>query len=151
MKKIVSIQYTHEIDESPDLSYLGTFSDTPADKFCVEIPNATRNQYKYFNADNVENDEQAQQNFNEMMEYENGNKVSMGIGATAKIATSQDGGKTWLHTTEIKTFALWGIDSDDIGYIKDIERDRLEDLKVELKEFGFSDEEINAAEIKQAK
>lgn len=78
MKKIESIKLVRKVDTDTDLSYLGQFSDTPG-AYPIENTEGGRNSYKWFNADNVETTEQAQQNYDRIMEYNNGTLCDYGI------------------------------------------------------------------------
>lgn len=151
MKKIEKITIKHIPDYDVDLSWLGTFSDT-AGKFAIEHTQGnTRNSYKYFNADNVENMKQAQQNYNHIMKYDSGDLYAIGIKAEADIRTSDDG-KNWL-INHISSGGLWGI---EMGYpndredIKEIEQEQLADLKDVLLQLGFTEDEIKSAPIEIA-
>ena len=142
MKKINKIVIEAIADYDTDLSYLGKFSDE-AGEFAIEHEQNNNRSYKYFNADNVENMEQAKQNYKRMMEYENGELQDYGVKATAEIYTSDDG-KTWL-INKIQSGGLWGLSSD--GTADDFE-DEPENQKMDLidvlQEFGFTIQEIEA-------
>lgn len=144
MKKIESITIKRIPDYDSDLSYLGQFSSEKG-KFAIETNGGSRN-YEYFNAENVENMKQAQENFNRIMNYEKGNLIDYGIKAEAEIRTSYNG-KDWL-INEVRSGGLWGISSDsDESYFTEIESEQLEELKDLLLEFGFTKKEINKVKI----
>lgn len=144
MIKVQKITIKHIIDESPDLSYLGEFSNT-AGNYAIEH-NGERGTYPYFNADNVENMEDAQQNYDRMMQFEKGDVYCIGIKAIAEVHTSENG-NTWL-INHIESGGLWGIESDsDAEYLREVEQDELHELRKTLKAFGLIDEAINAAKV----
>lgn len=92
---------TVENDDHADLSWLGEFSDNPADKFAV--PNSetrTRHAFKYFNAENVDQQEHAIENYRRALSY--GESWCM-YGA---IVTIKKNG------VELAQGSLWGIESD---------------------------------------
>ena len=146
MKKIKQITIKHIPDYDADLSWLGKFSDEKGE-FAVKH-NGGHNTLPYFNAENVENMKQARQNYNQIMKYDSGDLYAIGIKAEAEVYTSQDG-KTW-KIDHITSAGLWGIEMGNKGDnedIKSIEEDELDDLKITLKEFGFTDKEINNAPV----
>lgn len=120
----------HEIDEYPDLSFLGKFSDNPG-KYPIKH-NGSRGSYHYFNADNVENMTQAKENYNEMMRFENNDIFMMGIKAYAVINIPTDN-NSWI-IQHITSGGLWGIESNsDKDYIKTIESEQIDEVKTYLK------------------
>lgn len=150
MKKIKQITIEVLPDYDVDLSYLGTFSNTKESEFSINHHEneGGSNTYKWFNPQKgaCETIEQAMQDYNRMMDYERGNWWSQGIKATAEIHTSDDG-KHWL-INHISSGGLYGIESDDDDdYIETIREEQVDDVKALLLEFGFSQDEINNAEI----
>jgi hypothetical protein len=144
MKKIEKIIIKHIPDYDTDLSWLGTFSNEKGEH-AIEHSEGGRT-YKYFNADNVENMKQARQNYEEMMKFERGESLMIGIKAQAEIRTSYNG-KTWLCNA-VSSGGLWGIeDSNEDDYIKEVEHEQLADIKDVLKELGFTDDEIANAPV----
>jgi hypothetical protein len=130
-------------DNPPD--HLGTFSGERGKFAVLHDKNGTK-QFKYFNADNVENEAQARENYLRAMEFINGNVWECFIRATATIATSDDG-RYWLTNT-IKSGGLYGIDSDSgEDYFQEVGRDELEALRDALRALSFIDETIDAAPI----
>lgn len=145
MKKITKITLRKIPDHDADTSYLGEFSQTPGD-FAIDQGEQPRI-LRYFNAANVENMEQARSNYDRVMEFENGDVTHYGIRADAEIATSRNGGKSWLLNT-IRSGGLWGIESDsDQDYFDEVGQDALSELKETLKVMGFIDEAINASPV----
>lgn len=82
-----------------------------------------------------------------MMGYERGQRGMCSIRAIAKVQVSEDG-KHWL-SHEITSGGLYGIEDDmeKKGDYADIEREEMAQLVASLKEFGFTDEEINAVKV----
>ncbi len=124
----------HKIDEYPDLSYLGSFSNKPG-AYPIEHNGGLR-AYPYFNADNVDDLTQAEQNYDRMMMFENGNVYMMGIIAEAQILIPIGNGSFSIQT--ITSSGLYGIESDsDKAYIKEIEAEQLDELKGYLKQLNI--------------
>ena len=122
-------------DSNPDLSWLGVFSETKG-KFAIEHEPNNNRSYKWFNAENVSNQEEAQQNYDQMMKYVNGHANQIGITAYAQIQIADT-------IQKITSMGLWGIDSDNNeGYIAEINKGQLDDLCDVLHSLGFSKEEI---------
>jgi len=150
MKTIKKIIIKHIQDNDNDLSWLGTFGNEKGE-FGIDNPQFgdNRNSYPYFNANNVSDMTEAKQNYETIMKYDIGDLYSIGIKAEAEIYTQQDGNNFWLMN-KINSGGLWGIEQgykNDKEDIKEIEQEQLEDLKTTLKEFAFSDKEINEAPI----
>ncbi len=156
MKIIRSVVVERILDENPYLDYLGKFSDEKG-KFGVPHRVNHDHAYSYFNADNVENMKQARQNYDQMMKYENGELCDYGVKATAEILTSfNDNAKyadgkilagNWL-INKIQSGGLWGLSSDGSNADFDNEAEnQLSELHDNLKEFGFSEQEISEAPV----
>lgn len=144
-KKIEKIEIKRIHDPHTDLSYLGEFSDTEGE-FAIEH-HGERGTYKYFNADNVENMEQAKQNYERMMKYEHGDLADYGVRAEAEVHTSVDGGGNWL-INNLTSGGIWGNPSDaSESEFKSLENTELDELKKVLKAFGFSEDEIEKAPV----
>lgn len=125
----ITIKTVKMVDEHTDLSYLGQFSDIKG-KFAIEHDGG-RNQYKYFNAENVENLKEARQNYDIMMKYENGHVCDYGITATAEIVVNG-------VCQKITSGGLWGLSSEcDDSEFKEVADDQIADLKEILKKLGF--------------
>ena len=144
MKKINRIIVRHLIDENPDLSHLGKFSDT-AGEFAIKHSREGYGEYKYFNADNVEDMKQAKQNYKLMIDYNNGVWGMIGIRAEAEIIT---GKKDCGLINTIKSGGLWGISNDcDDSEFKSIEEEQVDELKDVLRKLGFSKLQVEKAKI----
>jgi hypothetical protein len=150
MKKLISITYKTELDEFADLSYIGTFDDKPKDEFAINHKerNGGRNSYEWFNPQpgTCETQEHAEQAYNRLIEFESGYCSTVGIRAIAHVRTSNDGISWQGH--EIQSPGLWGIESDsDKTYLDDIKCEQFRDLADSLREFGFTQEEIESAPV----
>jgi hypothetical protein len=81
-------------------------------------------------------------------EYRNGGFYFEGVVAVAtlKVPTSQGG---WIHTGEISSPGLWGIESDSgESYFEEIGKEQVDELREILRDgYGFSDEEITGAAV----
>jgi hypothetical protein len=148
MKKISEIVIQKVNDDYPDISYLGTFSNTPAAQFSIlrseEITGVEKGTYPYFNAANVDSMEQAMENYQRALAFDRGDVVSLGVRAAAHVKTSANGKEWMLHT--IKTGGLYGVDSDsEQDYFSEIATQELAELCDVLREFGFTQQDIDNA------
>lgn len=142
MKRITLIKIKTIVDEYPDFSYLGEFSDKQG-RFAIKHSDDP-GKYKYFNAENVENIKQAKENYKRMMQYENDEVSSMGIQAIADIQIGQKGDSCLIN--HIESGGIYGIDSDsNEGDIKAEGENQLSELKNVLLELGFSKKETSEA------
>src|SRR4051812_18378841 len=105
-----------EPDESPDLSWIGEYSNTPKEG-AIETGRSGR-YYKYFNPANPE---YGQQEFELMEKYERGDICSMGCWAEAEVSHPiEPKGHRRLET--LSSAGLWGIESDsDKASLKEVE------------------------------
>jgi hypothetical protein len=126
-----SITIKKEIDTDSDLSYLGSFSETPG-KFAVKHSDNPR-EYKYFNAENIK---QAKENYNRIIEFENGSVYSLGITAEAEVHIQHHG---YSRVHYIHSAGLWGIESDSGNdYIKEVAEEQIQDLRENLAIFNVN-------------
>lgn len=148
MIKIETIKIERLPDYDCDLSWIGKFGNKiPDGKFGVKHY-GNRNSYPYFISRNAENKKQAQQDYERIMEFENGNVYVFGIKAVAELRTS-DNGKEWL-INHISSGGLWGIESDsDEKYVCEIEDDQITELRSVLKQLGASDKTLNEVIIQR--
>lgn len=140
----ISVRYEQDTVESiPD--HLGKFSSEPGPFAVDRKKEMGRNEFRYFNAENVENMKEARENYARAMEFEKGNVSMMGIHAEARVITG--GPSEWLINT-IHSGGLYGIDSDSSAeYLADIAREQIAYLRDTLHEFGIIDETIDSAPI----
>jgi hypothetical protein len=138
--EVTSVKLQWKLDESPDLSWIGEYSNTPKEG-AISTGRSGRH-YRWFNPANPE---YGQAEFERMEGYENGNWQVLGIVATAEIAYDIGGGSKRLE--RLSSGGLWGIDSDsDQGYLKEVEQEQLEDLSSHLGHFGI---EITANQLRE--
>jgi hypothetical protein len=147
MKKINKITVKRIPDYDCDLSWIGTFNNEAKSDLAVKHNGGPR-EFSWFNPQKgaCETKEQAEKDYQRMMDYERGNWSMIGIKAEAETAVDIGGGSWKLD--QITSGGLWGIESD-IGekYLKEVETEQLEEVKSYLKEYGFSDSDINSAPV----
>ena len=133
------------LDEDPDLSYLGEYTDHPVqtthsyiiDRETYSGSFVERGQYHFFVAENVENEKEAIQNYDRMESYNNQQWCCIGIKAKAEILIP-DGSGDYVRQT-ITSGGLWGIESDsDKSYLEQVENEELDNLRLELKVLGVT-------------
>jgi len=149
-KKIDEICIRHIVDEYPDLTFLGEFSNTPG-QFAIHHSDNAR-EFRYFNAYNVSNEAEARENYERMLQFCNGDRCMKGIRAEAQIITSLNLLDSLQSATvnRISSHGLWGIESDsDEEYVKEIEKEELSELRDILTLLGFASEQIDNAPIKR--
>lgn len=138
-KHIESIRIRHMIDESPDTSYIGEYSDDPSPAGTIDRKargDQERNTYRYFNPANPE---YAEQDYDRMESLNRGGWYYLGIRAEAEIIMNNT-------IQRIASGGLWGIESDSgREYLEEVAAEELASLKDQLAELGFTDEEINEA------
>jgi len=158
MKQIASIKIVHEIDESPDTSYLGEYTSEYG-KWIIERKHygypPERNQYERFKlypspSEGKTREERKElfrwaiKNYERMESLNNGNWHYIGIRVIAEINING-------VLQDISSGGLWGIESDSSNdYIKEVEEEEISNLISQLKELGFTDEEINEIEIEES-
>jgi len=134
--KIESIEMEEILDESPDLSFYGEFSNTPKEG-AIDVKEQgdwDSGKYRYFNPAMQENPMEL---YRRMVAYDKGLWNMEGIRAKAKVLLSTDGGKTWKSHT-ISSGGLWGVESDSGNdYKNDIFREEREELAKQLRAFNF--------------
>ncbi len=145
LKKITAIRTEAVTDESPDLSHLGEYVqsarvDSGQEYRIVDRAargDVKRGEFEFFIADNVENEEQAIENYERMEQYNNSEWCMYGIRAVCTFQVSHDDGKTWnVHT--LKTPGLWSIESDsEESYMREVGREQLEELQKDMEALGF--------------
>lgn len=142
MKKIAEITVIRGIDNDPDLSYLGKYTNK-WEKGAISI--VKRN-------DEIEffipaNPEYGQQDLKRMEKYNNRKWCMMYVKAKTKILTSRDV-IIWLTHT-VSSGGLYGIESDATDKdFREIAMDQLSELHFVLEELGFNKQEIDAIEVK---
>lgn len=141
-----------ETDDDPELSYLGRYTSEPPANILPErdgVPgtiggkyhdeyvidrgeNTPRDEYRYFVATNVENAQQAHENYDRYHQYELGNVVDYGISATAEVYIPDGRGNFTIQ--KIRSGGIWGISSDsDASEFDSEEAGQISDLEGQLK------------------
>lgn len=146
MIKIETIRVERLPDYDCDLSWIGEFGNAiPDGKFGVKH-DGDRHSYPYFISCNAENKKQAQQDYERIMQFENGNVGALGIKATAEIRTS-DNGKDWL-CNHVSSSGLWGIESDSgEEYLREIEDEQVAELRSVLNQLGIGNTTLDAVKV----
>jgi hypothetical protein len=141
---LVSIKVEHEPDTSPDLDWIGTYSNEPgpADRTvdreaCGDWGGS--HDYAYFIAansgDETGNSDSVKQDYQRMEAYNNQQWYMLGIRAAAKVQCPDGSGSYRLEY--FSSGGLWGIESDsDKDYIQEIKNEQLDDLYAHLEHFG---------------
>lgn len=139
--KIESITIKHIIEEQPDLTYLGEYSNDPAD-VCIdrkERGDWRPGQYRYFNA-GCSDPDYIEQDYKRMKAYLNQQWYSMGILAEAVVSYLPESSSPAGHRRS-ETFTsggLWGIESDSgAALIEEVENEELCDLRQHLEQFSI--------------
>lgn len=135
--KIEKITLKHIIETQPDLSYLGIFSNTPAD-VCIDRQkrgDLRAGEYRYFNL-GCGDAEYIEQDYERMTAYNNQQWFSMGIKAVAGVSYLVHGNNRRLEP--LTSGGLWGIESDSGDYIEEMDNEQLDDLRQHLEQFGIT-------------
>lgn len=140
--KILSVKFEQILDESPDLSFLGEYSDTPETVHIdrKERGDMQRNELRYFNL-GTGDAEYIEADYERMESYNNGNWHMTGCIAKAEVQLAANG-----PFQTIRSGGLWGVESDaDSAYLDQIRRDELNQLYQELERLGCTDKQIQHA------
>lgn len=148
MIKIETIKVERLPDYDCDLSWIGEFGNAiPDGKFGVKH-DGDINSYPYFISCNAENKKQAKQDYERIMQFENGNVEMLGIKATAELRTS-DNGRDWL-INHISSGGLWGIESDSgEEYLRGVEDDQIAELRGVLNQLGAGNTTLDEIKIER--
>lgn len=125
-----SVRIKKVTDEDSDLSHLGEFANQSDGKFSIEHEPGNNRTFNWFNAANVENMEQAKQNYERARTY--GESWSMvGVVAIATVYIPFKNGKEVNYKTqEMESGGLWGIESDsDAPYFNEVGQEQINSLK----------------------
>jgi hypothetical protein len=171
IKKVLLVYPTCGIDQYPDLSYLGQFTsrkDVEAMDRRTELDDPPgRGEHLYWMpgkdpeevAKWYEKNEnkspaeaaqiallQAREDYELHKRFSSGELCMYGLGFKAIVGVSDDG-KQWL-TQELSSGGLWGIESNSgEDYFLEVLAGQWAELVDVLHEFGFTDEQIAAAEF----
>ncbi len=140
MKTIVKIAMETPYDETADLSYLGEYSQKPAQHYIdrQERGDMGRHELRYFNF-GCGDLEYIEQDYARYEAYNRGDWCAIGVRAVAEVMING-------VRQKIKSSGLWGIESDSgADYLQETYREQLEELRDMLDELGFTSAEIDAA------
>jgi hypothetical protein len=151
-RRIISVTVRREVDDSPDLSFIGEYSRKPEGPNAIdrqERNDMGRNEYRYFNptmtAEETGNPDSPEQDYRRMENYNRGEWCMMGVFATAEVVL------TGNVVQKFRSGGLWGIESDsEESYFGEVAKEELSTLRDELKAVGFTTRQINTA-FKNAK
>lgn len=133
--RVDSIRIRWKVDESPDLSYLGEYSNK-AEAVHIdrqERGDMGRGEYRYFNA-GCGDPEYIEQDYKRMEAYQRGDWCCMGCIAEATVSYPTHGGSRRLE--RLSSGGLWGIESDsDAKYIAEVEQEQIAELREHLEQF----------------
>lgn len=139
-KRIASVTIKKQVDEYPDTSFLGTYTDKPQKGDCFRH-NAGRDEYKYFRPANPE---YRWEDFKRMEGLNNGDWCYLGITVYAEIQVKINK-DNWLADS-IGSGGLWGIESDSKqSFFEEVAKYEMATLRIALKELGFSNKAIDRA------
>lgn len=121
-----------EMDEYPDLSYLGEFSDTPEENAIDHrARSGERNALRYFNPAT----EYGELDYERMMAYKMGHWYMVHVAAKVTVKIPFGDGYI-LHTVESP--GLWGVESDsDDDYVHEIFKEESRTLEQMLTKMGM--------------
>ena len=119
------------LDESPDFSFLGEYSDT-AGKWAIDREargERGRHEFRYFNPAYGEDNENSRtrrayqfRDYHRMEAYNRGAWAMLGI--VASVTVEQEG---WAAPMELGRASCWGYESDAGAYLKTAARELLND------------------------
>ena len=139
--EILSIALKTMFDDSPDLSYLGKYSNK-YERGAINreaIGDMGRNEYKYFIP---ANDHYRFEDYKRYEAYNNNRWCCVGITAFASCITKL--GNRNIAFEELSS-GLWGIESDAGDYLDEIKQEQLMELRYNLSELGFGMIELDKA------
>jgi hypothetical protein len=156
--KLLNVKVIHTLDESPDTSCIGQYTDRvmpgkgqiirvgehygefldEMDDENFDMPESRR-ECRFFipYAGGIGPEEEdfkkyALQDFNEMESLNNGEWFFMGIFATAEVLTPSG------MTQYFRSGGLWGIQSNsEFGYLSEVAEEEIKNLQAELKSFNI--------------
>ena len=129
---VTEITIKRIVEEDPDLSFLGRYSNSPETKSKDEIAidrlvEMGSGEYRYFIAANVENRKQALENHARMNASNSNDWCMLGIKAKAEYVIPM-GDYGIIH--RLDSGGLWGVESDsDKKYLHEIEDQELSQLR----------------------
>ncbi len=136
-KRILKVVVKRMLDDSPDTSFLGEYSNRPKTEYAVdrqELGDMGRGEFRYFNGP-VENYQgeaadirkYIRQDYDRMEKLSRGDFCFIGIRAEAEVQMPSG------IVQRITSGGLWGIESDsDKDYLETVQTEELAELKKEL-------------------
>lgn len=167
--RIESVRIDTVVDDSPDTSWLGEYSNDPKGEFAIdreERGDMERGEFRYFNPGSVEPfnpaatwipatiqtevgrraywheamQSNAEQDYKRSESYNRGDFCFVGIVAKAVVVST--GG----IVQTLRSGGLWGIESDSgADHIASVEQEELSGLRSELEAFGFGSRSVSYA------
>ena len=145
--RILSVRIERAVDDSPDTSYLGEYSNTAETEWAIdrqERGDQGRNEHRYFNPtmspEDTGNPDSPEQDYQRMESLNRGDWCCLGIIAKAEVVLTGGVVQT-LHSG-----GLWGTESDSgEDYLLSIEKEELANLRTELEAVGFGKRAIDYA------
>lgn len=111
------IEIDHDYDYIPD--HLGTWSNEKGE-FAIEHNPGDNRTLNYFNADNVENMEQALENYKIMLDFENEKFGYVSVKAVARIKFDYG---SYTTTRTLESCGLYGVEDDHETDWEDIKKE----------------------------
>lgn len=150
--RILSVTVKRVQDESPDLSWIGEYGNSPKSPAAIdreERGERGHGEYRYFNpqltGEETGNPQSPEQDYERMEAYSRGEWCMLGIIAEAEVQFTA----TTVQT--ISSGGLWGIESDGgADYFTEVEEEQLSALADELAAMGIGKRAIAYA-VKNAK
>lgn len=164
MKRIAKITVRTMLDECPDTSWLGEYTDDlepgiivrVAREYCERLPEdyelpprgrEFRGFRPYAGGEQPGTEDYCKygmQDFERMESFAKGDWHFVGIRAEAEVLSSRNG-KEWL-INRLSSGGLWGIESDsEASYFDEVKREEIQELKATLMEYGFTRKQIESA------
>jgi hypothetical protein len=144
-KRILRVTIHRDVDGSPDLSWLGEYTNRPSEHSVdrQERGDIGRHEYRYFTpaltGEETGNADSPVQDYERMEAYNRGDWCMVGVWAEAEV---QLGGTICQR---IRSGGLWGIESDSGDYLDDVAKEELASLETELASVGFTPRQITKA------
>lgn len=165
--KIEKITIVHAIDDNPDTSFLGEYTDDlqegvivrQHDEFFEKLPEEDRYPDKgrnyrgfkpYAGGEKIGTPEYykyGKQDYDRMESLNNGNWSFIGIYAKAEVSYDIGQGSRRLET--LQSGGLWGIANDSGDHLKEVEQEELAALKEHLKAFGVNVKNFDKIEVER--
>ena len=155
MTKIESVKIVHMIDESPDTSFIGEYTDEMSDwaisreydAYVIDLPGDTKfsergREYRFFFLPYAGGEQPGTAEYRKygMQDYERMEALNRGdwcfIGIQAEATVSRDIGQGHRRLQGFTSGGLWGIESDSgDDHLESVAHEELVDLKEHLEAF----------------